>query len=139
VHRRSQHHYLVYSFSLPRLPTKTTLNVGKMHAKEKKPAMVEQELSVGQFVRSIIVAGRQRVAKTRNAAGYATIYPEVASELVETYPGLTVEQKQIVSEGFKQDAEATKVRTGVDVAAGIGAASRILSRGSSPKPALEHR
>jgi hypothetical protein len=105
-----------------------------MYPKEKEPAMKESDQTVGQFVNSRIQALRRRVAKSGNAAGYAAIYPEVATELVESFPELSLVERQTVFGVFKSDAELTRVRTGINVSAGLGSASRILSSMPAPQP-----
>jgi len=85
-----------------------------------------EKIPVGQFVDSKLEAEGRRVAHSRNDAGYARIYPDVARALVSEYPESTAEQRQAVFYKFKHHAELIKARTGLDVAAGLGEASKIL-------------
>jgi hypothetical protein len=84
------------------------------------------KVPVGLFVQSKLDAAKRQVAKSKNDAGYARIYSDVARAVVSEYPELTVEEKRAVFETFKFEAEQTKVRTRVDSASGLSEASKIL-------------
>jgi hypothetical protein len=99
---------------------KVNVNVkGQMKMKRRKPP-------VGIFVKSKLDAAKRQVAKSRNAAGYARIYPDVARAVVSEYPVLTAAEKRAVFDSLEFDAEQTKVRARVDSASGLTEASKIL-------------
>jgi len=87
---------------------------------------VDNKRTIGQFVAEHLSAGTRRVAKTRNSAGYTSLYPETARAVLAEYPEITVEQKQVVLGTLKGDADRSKTITGQDRSAGIRSAARIL-------------
>ena len=66
------------------------------------------------------------MARSRNSAGYASIYSEAARAVLLEYPDLTAEQRRTVFGSLKHDAELTKVRTGLDSTVELGEVAMIL-------------
>jgi hypothetical protein len=87
---------------------------------------MENKPSVGQFVAEQLSTGKRRVAKTRNSAGYTSLYPETARAVLAEYPEISVAQKQVVLGTLKDDADRARVITNQDMSAGIRSAARIL-------------
>ncbi len=87
---------------------------------------MHEKPTIGQFVSEQLSAGKRRVAKTRNAGGYVSLYPETARAVLAAYPEITVTQKQAVLGTLKGDADGLSVITKQDVSAGIRSAARIL-------------
>lgn len=87
---------------------------------------MNEKLTIGQFVSEQLSAGKRRVAKTRNSAGYTSLYPETARAVLAEYPAITVAEKQAVLGTLRSDADRAKVITKQDRSAGIRSAARIL-------------
>lgn len=86
----------------------------------------DEKLTVGQLVSREFAVESRKVAATRNSAGYACIYAEVAKKLIGEYPALSTDDKRVVFETLKSAAESIRVRTHIDSASGLRSAARIL-------------
>jgi hypothetical protein len=82
--------------------------------------------AVGQFVSEAMASAKRRVAETRNAAGYAGMYSEIARALLVKYPNLTLPEKRAVFGTFSGEADLLLAWTRIDSKVGLRGAARIL-------------
>jgi hypothetical protein len=87
---------------------------------------MNETATVGQFVSDAMASAKRRTAKSRNAAGYTTMYSEIATALLAEYPNLTLPEKHAVFGTFSGEADSLLVRTGINSKAGLPGAARIL-------------
>jgi hypothetical protein len=82
------------------------------------------ETPVGTYVANELEARKKTVAATRNTAGYAAIYPQLARDVVAKYPNLTKEEKAAVRATLQSDASSL----GHDATIALDDVSRILGK-----------
>jgi len=88
--------------------------------------LVSEKGPISHFVAAKLLAGKQRVAHSTDADGYAGLYGEVARTVVAAFPALTANQKVSILGSFQEDARLTRLRAGIDTHAGLQLAAQVF-------------
>ena len=83
-------------------------------------------ISPGAFLQQRITEMSRKVAKSNNAAGYVTMWPEAVKEVLAKFPNLSPDEKAALRGNVDGQIHSMGGRTHQDFTAALHAVARIL-------------
>jgi hypothetical protein len=88
--------------------------------------MNKEQMSPGAYLQQRITERSRKVAKSNNAAGYVTMWPEAVKEVLAKFPNLSPDEKAALRGNVDGPIHSMGGRTHQDFAAALQSVARIL-------------
>jgi hypothetical protein len=88
--------------------------------------MNEEQISPGAYLQKRITERSRKVAKSNNAAGYVTMWPEAVKEVLAKFPNLSPDERAALRGNVDGQIHSMGGRTHRDFTAALQSVARIL-------------